>query len=137
MPLGRERSQKLAVAEARTVPIAVEHPKTVGPIGRLGAWAADHIRLVSIAWAVVALGLAVFAPQVETALSGAGWQASGSQSVQARQLIERNFGGVSSSAPIVVVHSATLTTNSPAFSATVAKAEAILRSDSRISTVVP
>jgi putative drug exporter of the RND superfamily len=74
---------------------------------------------------------------VETALSGAGWQANGSQSVQARSLIQRNFGGLSSSAPIVVIHSPTLTETSPAFRATVAKAEAILRSDPRISTVIP
>src|SRR5262245_65783213 len=51
-------------------------------------------------------------------------------------MIEQNFGGLSSSAPIVVVRSSTLTTGSPAFRAVVAKAEAILRSDSRISTVV-
>jgi RND superfamily putative drug exporter len=37
----------------------------------------------------------------------------------------------------VVVHSPTLTTSSPAFRATVAEAEAILRLDPRISTVVP
>jgi RND superfamily putative drug exporter len=129
----------VAVAEVRPVtslPL-IEHPEAIGPIGRLGGWAADHVRTISIAWAVVALALAVFAPKVETALSGAGWQANGSQSVQARQLIQRNFGGLSSSAPIVVIHSATLTTSSPAFRATVAQAEAILRSDSRISKVVP
>jgi RND superfamily putative drug exporter len=57
--------------------------------------------------------------------------------VQARSLIQHNFGGLSSSAPIVVIHSPTLTERSPAFRATVAKAEAILRSDPRISTVVP
>ena len=129
----------MALAGVRPLPTAVpvEHPEAVGPIGRLGGWAADHVRAVSIAWAVVALALAVFAPKVETALSGAGWQADGSQSVQARTLVQRNFGGLSSSAPIVVVHSATLTASSPAFRATVAKAEAILRSDSRIATVVP
>src|SRR5262245_4619483 len=95
------------------------------------------MRAVSIAWAVVALALAVFAPKVETALSGAGWQANGSESVQARTLIQRNFGALASSAPIVVVHSTTSTTTAPAFRATVAKAEAILRGDSRIATVVP
>ena len=42
-------------------------------------------------WLVVALVLGFFAPRVETALSGAGWEASGSQSAQARKLIERNF----------------------------------------------
>jgi RND superfamily putative drug exporter len=129
----------VAVAEVRPVPPALpaEHPEAVGPIGRLGGWAAEHIRVVAIGWAVVALVLAVFAPKVETALSGAGWQANGSQSVQARTLIQRNFDGLSSSAPIVVIHSSTLTSNSPAFRATVAKTEAILRSDSRIATVFP
>jgi RND superfamily putative drug exporter len=116
---------------------APEHPEAVGPIGRLGRFAADHVRAVAIAWAVVAVALAVFAPKVETALSGAGWQANGSQSVQARTLIQRNFGGLASSAPIVVIHSPTLTTNARAFRATVARTEAILHSDSRISTVAP
>ena len=40
--------------------------------------------------------LGFFAPRVETALSGAGWETTGSQSVQARQLIDRNFRGLSS-----------------------------------------
>jgi putative drug exporter of the RND superfamily len=134
----RREESVVSVAEApAAVPVPVEHPEAVGPIGRLGRFAADHVRAVSIAWAVIAVCLAVFAPKVETALSGAGWQANGSQSVQARTLIQRNFGGLSSSAPIVVIHSSTLTTSSPTFHATVAKTEAILRSDTRISTVVP
>jgi RND superfamily putative drug exporter len=102
----------------------------------LGRWAADHVRLVALAWGAVALALAVFAPQVETALSGAGWQANGSESVQARALVQRSFGGLSSAAPLVVVHSPTLTADAPAFRATLARVETVLRSDSRISTVV-
>src|SRR5581483_10358698 len=126
----------MSVAEARRPPsLPVEHPEAAGPIGRLGGWAADHVRAVSIAWAVVALALAVLAPKVESALSGAGWQANGSQSVQARTLVQRSFGGLSSSAPIVVVHSPTLTAASPAFRAVVAKAKAILRSDPRVAAV--
>ena len=113
------------------------HAPLVGPIGRLGRFAAGHVRAVSITWAVVAVALAVFAPKVETALSGAGWQANGSESVTARTLIQRSFGGAASSAPVVVVHSRTLTVASPAFAATVAKVESILRSDRRISVVVP
>ncbi len=92
---------------ARTRPAspAFEHPETVGPLGRLGRWTADHVRAVALAWAVVALALGAFAPKVESALSGAGWQANGSESVQARTLIQRNFAGLSSSALMVVVHS--------------------------------
>jgi RND superfamily putative drug exporter len=117
--------------------VNVAQPESVGPIGRLGRFAADHVRGVSIAWAAVAVALAVFAPKVETALSGAGWQANGSESVQARTLVQQHFHGLASSGPIVVVHSPTRTAASPAFRAAVAKAEAVLRSDARVATVVP
>jgi putative drug exporter of the RND superfamily len=93
------------------------------------------VRTVSVTWLIVALGLAVFAPRVETALSGAGWQANGSESVQARSMIQRNFGGLSSSALMVVVHSPTDTATSPAFRQTVARVETILRADRRVSSV--
>ena len=53
----------------------------LGPVGRLGRYAATHVRVVALAWVVVAVGLGFLAPRVETALSGAGWEASGSQSV--------------------------------------------------------
>ena len=129
----------MTVTEVRP-PVAapsLDHSRAVGPIGRLGRWAAGHVRLVAIAWLVLAVALAVFAPQVESALSGAGWQANGSESVQARALIQRQFGGLSSSAPLVVVHSPTLTVDSPQFEAVLRQVEATLRTDSRISTVVP
>ena len=63
----------VVAARLRSEP-AAEHPEAVGPLGRLGRWTADHVRAVAIVWAVVALALGVFAPKVETALSGAGWQ---------------------------------------------------------------
>ena len=124
----------MTVFETLAAPVAVER-QDVGPIGRLGRWAADHLRLVALAWGVVAVALAIFAPSVETALSGAGWQADGSESVSARSLIAQNFAGLSSSAPLVVVHSPSLTAASPAFGAIVDEVEAILRSDSRIQSV--
>ncbi len=76
----------------------------VGPIGRLGRWA----------------------------LSGAGWEASGSQSLQARQLIDRNFKGLSSYALMVVVHS-----SSPGadMAPTLAAAERALAASPAVSTV--
>ncbi len=86
---------------------------TVGPMGRLGAWTAGHFRAVLVAWIVLAVGLGVLAPRVEHALSGAGWEASGSQSVQARELIDQNFGGQSSAALMVVVHSPSATVGRP------------------------
>jgi RND superfamily putative drug exporter len=115
---------------------ALEHPEAVGPIGRLGRWTADHVRAVSLAWALVAIALAVFAPKVETALSGAGWQADGSESVQARALVQRNFAGLSSSALMVVVHSPSLTVSDPSFAATITRVSHVLASDRRIASVV-
>ncbi len=108
----------------------------VGPIGRLGRYTATHFRVVVIGWAVIALGLGFLAPRVEKALSGAGWEASGSESVQARQLIDRNFQGLSSYGLMVVVHSANSVHGDPNFNATVAAAERKLRSDSAVRTVV-
>ena len=126
----------MAVVDAPlALPRPSEHPEAVGPIGRLGRWAAEHVRAVAIAWAVVAIGLAVFAPRVETALSGAGWQANGSESVRARALIQQNFHGLSSSALMVVLHSPTLTAGEPGFRNTVSRVEMVLRSDSRVGSV--
>ncbi len=122
-------------ARPRPAAPGVEHPEAVGPIGRLGRWTADHVRVVAIGWVVVALGLGVFAPKVETALSGAGWQANGSESVQARQLIQANFAGLSSSALMVVVHSQGQTVSAPGFRQTVARVQAVLRSNAQVASV--
>ena len=107
-----------------------------GPLGRLGRFTVRHTRVVVAAWIAVAFGLGVFAPRVETALSGAGWQANGSESVQARALIERDFAGLSSSALMVVVHSDRARFGEPAFSSTVSRVAQTLRSSEAVSTVV-
>jgi len=62
--------------EIREPPGAVE--QRVGPLGRLGRWAADHLRIISLAWGVVAAVLAIFAPSVETAL----WAPAGRQAAR-------------------------------------------------------
>jgi RND superfamily putative drug exporter len=112
-----------------------ERPRAAGPIGRLGGFAADHARAIAVAWAIAAIVLAAFAPKVETALSGAGWQADGSESVQARTLIERSFAGRSSSALIVVVHSASATTSAPVFREALRGVERVLAGDARVASV--
>ena len=112
-------------------------PPAVGPVGRLGRFAADHVRAITVAWAVVAVALAAFAPKVETVLSGAGWQADGSESVQARTLIGRDFAGRSSSALTVVVHSRSATVDAPAFRHAVRGVERVLAGDARVASVQP
>ena len=106
-----------------------------GPIGRLGSWTADHFRLVALIWVAIALGLGFFAPKAEHALSGAGWEATGSESLEARQLIDEEFGGMSSSALMVVVHSDEAAFGSPAFDRTINQAAAVLEDSGDISRV--
>lgn len=76
-----------------------------GPLGRLGIWVTEHRRLVAVGWLLLVAGLGVFAPAVEQNLSGAGWQADGSESVTVRELAQEHFGGNASHAIQVVVHS--------------------------------
>jgi RND superfamily putative drug exporter len=108
----------------------------VGPIGRLGRYTATHIRLVSVAWLLVAVALGFFAPRVETALSGAGWETTGSQSVQARHLIDRDFHGLGSYGLMTVISSRTKTLSDPPFRAAIAGVERTLRADGAVSTVL-
>ena len=78
----------------------------IGILGRIGLGVVRHARLTTVVWLLVIVGLGVFAPKVEANLSGAGWQANGSESVQARELAQAHFGGNASSAIQVVVRSA-------------------------------
>ncbi len=96
-------------------PARASSPSHLGPVGRVGRFAADHVGLVAVVWLLVVVGLSIFAPRVETALSGAGWEASGSESVRARQLVDKNFRGLSSSALQVVLHARDKTVQDPAF----------------------
>jgi RND superfamily putative drug exporter len=115
---------------------AYPHAAGVGPMGRLGRYTATHFRAVLVGWLVVAIALGFFAPRVETALAGAGWETTGSPSVQARQLINKNFNGLSSYGLMTVVYSATQTINDRAFQRTVAQVESTLRADSAVRSVV-
>ena len=107
-----------------------------GPLGRLGVAVTRHARLTTVVWLLVIVGLGAFAPRVETELSGAGWQANGSDSVTARELAQEHFGGNASTAIQVVVHS----TDGPLTSAegqqVLAGATVLLEEDSRIAQVV-
>ncbi len=103
-----------------------------GPVGRLGRYSATHVRGVAIAWVLVALGLGMLAPRVESALSGAGWEATGSESLRARSKIDSGFGGLSSSSLMVVMHSGTKTSDDAGFRARVAAARRLLDADPRV-----
>ncbi len=107
----------------------------LGPVGRLGLLAARKRRHVFVGWALIAIGLGILAPRVETALSGAGWQANGSESVRARQAIDRGFAGAGSYALQVAVHSPSETSSDPGFRRTLRRAMAVLRADRAVSAL--
>jgi RND superfamily putative drug exporter len=112
-------------------------PQTsLGWLARLGCWSGTHLRVVLVGWLLVLGVFGAFAPQVESALSGAGWQDSGSQSVKARNLIAKDFHGLGSTALQVVIHdSAAALASDPAAQAAINQATRLLQADSRVSTV--
>jgi RND superfamily putative drug exporter len=110
--------------------------KRLGPIGRLGRTAAIHPRAVILVWVVIALGLGFLAPRVEHALSGAGWQANGSESVTVREQLDADLDGAGAYALGVVVHSERLTAADAGFQSTIAAVERTLAADSAVGSVV-
>jgi RND superfamily putative drug exporter len=126
----------MTIAASPAAEAAAGAPVRLFGLARLGAWAGGHLRVVLAAWLVLLVGFGAFAPKVMSALSGAGWQDSGSQSVHARQLIARDFAGLGSSALQLVVHDrAAPITADPSAHRAIARATALLEADPRISTV--
>ena len=136
---GKASATGRVARRGREAPAAVRSRRRgqLGPLGRLGRWAATHRRRVALVWVGVALVLGVLAPRAEHALSGAGWQADGSESVEARRLIERHFDGQGSYALVAVVSSPAHDSASPVFRDTVARVVGILRRDSAVAAVRP
>jgi len=109
-----------------------------GPLARLGRWTATHLRAVLLIWLVVIGTFGVFAVRVEHALAGAGWQDSTSQSVRARDIVQRDFAGLGSTAlQVVVVDHRGPIASDPAAQRVVARVTRTLRSNPSVSTVVP
>jgi RND superfamily putative drug exporter len=115
-----------------TTPIS---PHTLGVFGRLGRWSARRRRTVFVAWAALIIALGAVAPRVEHALSGGGWQADASQSVAARALIDRHFGGQGSYALAVVVSSAQYRAGDKPFNDAVEIAAQALRRERAVASV--
>ncbi|WP_374230430.1 MMPL family transporter [Rhodococcus sp. ARC_M6] len=111
-------------------------PPDEGILARLGRTMATHMRWVIGVWLIALVALGAAAPSVFTSLAGAGWQADGSESVQVRELAEQHFGGNSSAAVQVVVHSDTYQVTDPAIQQTLADATDLFTKDSRFGAVV-
>ena len=110
---------------------------SLGPIGKLGRLAATHRGRVFAIWAVLAVALGFLAPRVETALSGAGWEDSGSESVAVRKQVDAEFGGAGAYGLQVAIHSRRLTAGNARFQRTVDAVERALGADAAVARVVP
>ena len=127
-------TQLTATAATATHPAPEVRP---GPLGRIGVAVSERRRWVILAWAVLVIGLGIFAPSVERNLSGAGWQADGSESVAVRELAQEHFGGNASSAIQVVVHSTAGPLAQGDGPRVIAEVTRVLESDSRLAAVIP
>lgn len=107
----------------------------MGPLGRLGGWCAGHLPLVAGVWAIGFLCLAALAPRAEEALSGAGWHATGSESVRARAAIEDAFPGRGAYSITVVVDAPGMSAGAPRFETALADVEELLAQQDAVSTV--
>ena len=127
----------LEEANGPSISAEAASPAAGGRFAQLGRWMATHLRLVLIAWMVVLVIFGAFAPRVETALAGAGWEDSSSQSVQARNIIQREFSGLGAAALQVVIvdHKAEISSD-PVAKRAIARAAELLRADPRVSRVV-
>ena len=107
-------------------------------LAALGTWTATHLKHVLVAWAVALVLFGAFAPRVESALAGAGWESSTSQSVAARTVIQRDFSGLGSTALEVVVvdHNGPIA-GDPAGRQVVSAVTSTLAASRAVSIVVP
>ncbi|WP_242530579.1 MMPL family transporter [Nocardioides aromaticivorans] len=117
-------------------PEAASHTWRPGPLGRLGVWVTEHRGGVGLVWIAIVIGLGVFAPSVEKSLSGAGWQADGSESVAVRDLAQEHFGGNASHAIQVVVHATDGSLESGTGARVVAEVTRILEDEPRLAEVI-
>ncbi|MFA9271653.1 MAG: MMPL family transporter, partial [Baekduiaceae bacterium] len=83
------------------------------------------------------IGLGVLAPRVEHALLGAGWEATGSESVQARNLIDAKLDGLGAYGLTVVVHARNQNVSSPGFRRVLRRVARTLERHPAVARVLP
>ncbi|CAH0320299.1 MMPL family transporter [Rhodococcus fascians] len=111
-------------------------PPAPGALGRLGSTMVARRRWVFGIWLIALVALGSAAPSVFSSLAGAGWQANGSESVQVRELAQQHFGGNSSAAVQVVVHSDTATIEDAAVQQTLTDVAAVFDGDTRFGEII-
>ena len=94
----------MTTTTARPASSPLEQAAARGWLARLGAWSGSHFRLGPAGLAGGPGVFGAFAPQVSRRCPVPGWQDSSSSSVKARDIITKDFAGLSSTALQVVVH---------------------------------
>ena len=116
-----------------TIVIAYLHPAYSDAWEARWSHAADGC---SVVWLIALVALGSAAPSVFSSLAGAGWQANGSESVQVRELAQQHFGGNSSAAVQVVVHSDTASIDDPTVQQRLIDVTAVFDGDTRFGAVI-
>ncbi len=97
-----------------TLPDLPPAPERAEPwFARLARFSATHRRSVMLVWLVATLLAAPLALTLTGALSGAGWEAQGSTSVEVRDEIRTDFPQLGAEAAVVVVHQDSAITEDP------------------------
>ena len=89
------------------------HDGSPGILARTARFSATHRKAVMILWAVITLVAAPVALTLNSALSGAGWEAQGSVSQQVRDELRRDFATLGAEAAFVVYHQDTPVADNP------------------------
>jgi RND superfamily putative drug exporter len=88
-------------------------PKPSGPLASIAKFSVARKKTVMLIWLVVVLAAAPLAISLTKALSGAGWEAQGSEAQIVRDELRKNFPQLGAEAAMIVVHqNETVSTNS-------------------------
>ncbi len=97
----RPETSAMSVLDRQTPPAAGAAPRADGLLARIGRAAATRPRRTLAVWALVVLAAAPLAVTLTGALSGAGWEAQGSDAQAVRDELRRDFPQLGAEAAIV------------------------------------
>lgn len=100
----------------------METPKPSGPLANIAKFSVARKKTVIALWLILVFAAAPLAASLTSVLSGAGWDAQGSQATQVRDELRADFPQVGAEAAMIVVQQPIPVMQSPATVAALAKA---------------
>jgi RND superfamily putative drug exporter len=98
----------------------MEIPKPSGPLASIARFSVAKKKTVMLLWLILVFAAAPLAISLTSALSGAGWDAQGSEAQKVRNELRADFPQVGAEAAMIVVQQAVSVTDSPDTVATLA-----------------